>query len=145
MYAYYIHTYTHVHTYNVKIIYTCIYIYIYTKIKKPKTRCVRVNIKQKNQFSIVTNISVVLHNLLPCIYIYIYIYIYEHMYKYTLQVCCFIWGGVLWYCITWKLQCWNKELSKKIQQNHSVRETWHWAIFLPICTKFLTFPNFLRY
>ena len=59
-----------------------IYIYIYTKIKKPKTRCVRVNIKQKNQFSIVTNISVVLHNLLPCISIYVY----EHMYKYTLQV-----------------------------------------------------------
>ena len=53
-------------------IYIYIYIYIYTKIIKPKTRCVRVNIKQKNQFSIVTNISVVLHNLLPSIYIYIY-------------------------------------------------------------------------
>ena len=44
-----------------------IYIYIYTKTKKPKTRCVRVNIKQKNTFSIVTNISVVLHNLLQCV------------------------------------------------------------------------------
>ena len=32
-----------------------IYIYyIYTKIKKPKTGCVRVNIKQKNTFSIIT-------------------------------------------------------------------------------------------
>ena len=34
---------------------------IYTKIKKPQTRCVRVTIKSKNTFSIVTNISVVLH------------------------------------------------------------------------------------
>ena len=42
------------------------YIYIYTKIKKPKTRCVRENIKQKNTFSILTNISFVLHNLLQC-------------------------------------------------------------------------------
>ena len=40
------------------------YIYIYVKIKKPKNRCVRVNIKQENTFSIVTNISVA--------YIYVY-------------------------------------------------------------------------
>ena len=54
------------------------YIYIYTKIKKPKTRCVRVNIKQKNTFSIVTNISVVLHNLLKC---GSYLFYKEHFYK----------------------------------------------------------------
>ena len=55
-----------------------IYIYIYAKIKKPKTRCVRVNIKQKNTFSIVTNISVVLHNLLQCVS---YLFYKEHFYK----------------------------------------------------------------
>ena len=37
------------------------YIYIYIqKLKSQKTRCVRVNIKQKKTFSIVTNVSVVL-------------------------------------------------------------------------------------
>ena len=67
--------YVYIYIYN-------IYIYIYTKIKKPKTRCVRVNIKQKKQFSIVTNISVVLHNLLPCIYIYMNICI-NTLYKFV--------------------------------------------------------------
>ena len=52
-----------------KKIYIYIYMFIYTKIKKPKTRCVRVNIQYKNTFSIVTNISVVLHNLLQCVWI----------------------------------------------------------------------------
>ena len=51
--------------YNIICIY--IYIYMYTKIKKPKTRCVEVNIKQKNTFSIVTHISVVLDNFLQCV------------------------------------------------------------------------------
>ena len=49
-------------------IYIYIYIYIHNKkIKMPTTRCVGVNIKQKNKFSIVTNISVVLHNPLQCV------------------------------------------------------------------------------
>ena len=48
-------------------LFVCLDIYIYTKIKKPKTRCVGVNIKQKNTFSIVTSISVALHNLLQCV------------------------------------------------------------------------------
>ena len=48
-------------------IYIYIYIYIYTKIKNLKTRCARVNIKEKDTFSTVTNISVVLHNLLQCV------------------------------------------------------------------------------
>ena len=54
-------------------IYIYIYKYVYTKIKKPKTRCAGVNVKRKNTFSIVTNISVVLHNLLQCIYICVYV------------------------------------------------------------------------
>ena len=54
------------HIYIYIYIYTK-YIYIYTKIKKPKTRCVGVNTKQKNTFSIVTNILVVLHSLLQCV------------------------------------------------------------------------------
>ena len=58
------HTHTHPHTYiyiyiyiyivDIYNIYICIYIHtyikIYTKIKKPKTRCVGMNIKQKNYF-----------------------------------------------------------------------------------------------
>ena len=57
-------------------IYTYIYIYIYlylhlihTKIKKPKTGCVRMNINSRNIFSSLTNIWVVLHNLLQCVLI----------------------------------------------------------------------------
>ena len=69
--------------------YTYVCVYTYTKIKKPKTRCVGVNIKQKNTFSIVKNICrslckiteifVTLENVFFClIYIYIYIYIYTY-------------------------------------------------------------------
>ena len=133
----------YIYTYIYMYIYKYIYIYIYIqKLKSQKLDALEWILNKKTNFqsSQIFRLFYITFYL-----VYLYIYIYEHMYKYTLQVCCFIWGGVLWYCITWKLQCWNKEQSKKIQQNHSVRETWHWAIFLPICTKFLTFPNFLRY
>ena len=60
--------YIFIHTY----IYIYIYLYlhlIHTKIKKPKTGCVRMNINSRNIFSSLTNIWVVLHNLLQCVLI----------------------------------------------------------------------------
>ena len=42
------------------------YIYIYINYK-PKTRCAGVILNEKNTLSILTNISVVLHNLLHCV------------------------------------------------------------------------------
>ena len=50
--------------------YIYIYIYIYTiKIYKPKTSCVGVILNKKSTFFILTNISVVLHNLPQCAWI----------------------------------------------------------------------------
>ena len=48
--------------------YVCIYVCIYKlKSQTQDARCARVNIKQKNTFSVLKNISVVLHNLLQCV------------------------------------------------------------------------------
>ena len=67
----YIYTYIYTNIYMTYMIYICIYIYIYIYIYihihlftnyKPKTRCVGVN-----TFLFLTNISVVLHNLLQCV------------------------------------------------------------------------------
>ena len=69
----YIHIYIHIYKYIYDIhdiymyIHIYIYIYIYIHIHlftnyKPKTRCVGVN-----TFLFLTNISVVLHNLLQCV------------------------------------------------------------------------------
>ena len=65
----YIYTYIYTNIYMTYMIYICIYIYIYIYIHihlftnyKPKTRCVGVN-----TFLFLTNISVVLHNLLQCV------------------------------------------------------------------------------
>ena len=62
-----------------------IYLYIYTKIKKPKTRCVGGNIKQKNTKNSFqsTEIFVTIENVFFClIYIYMYIFIYIYIYIY---------------------------------------------------------------
>ena len=45
------------------------YIYMFYQSYKAETRCVGVSIKLKNAFLSLTNISVVLHNVLQCVWI----------------------------------------------------------------------------